>query len=338
MSENKKVWKVIVNPHSGSGKTLPVWGKAQAMLLEAGIEFEAVFTRAPHHAIELVKEASRCGFRRFIAVGGDGTAHEVLNGIANSAEQSQLPLSDFTLAVIPIGSGNDWIKGHHIPRKLSDIVKLLQAEHFTFQDIVKVVDSQSVSYMLNIGGIGFDAHVCKQVNRQKAQGKSGRLLYVNSLIYNILHCRPAPIRMVADGVEVFSGPFYSIAFGLGPYSGGGMRQCPSAVLNDGMLDYTVIPRLPIWYIFSKIPRLFNGTLEKEKDLIFGRCKKVEISMLPAAQNAETEQNGGVAQNGSSAQNSGSQMEEIVEADGEIVAHTPVVLEVCSSALRVLTNL
>ena len=61
-------------------------------------------------------------------------------------------------------------------------------------------------------------------------------------------------------------------------------------------------------------------------------------MLPAAQNAETEQNGGVAQNGSSAQNSGSQMEEIVEADGEIVARTPVMLEVCSSALRVLTNL
>ncbi|MBQ1209992.1 MAG: hypothetical protein IIX64_05950, partial [Bacteroidales bacterium] len=112
----------------------------------------------------------------------------------------------------------------------------------------------------------------------------------------------------------------------------GMRQCPSAVLNDGMLDYTVIPRLPIWYLFSKIPRLFNGTLEKEKDLIFGRCKKVEISMLPAAQNAETEQNG------EAAQNSESLMEEIVEADGEIVAHTPVMLEVCSSALRVLTNL
>ena len=61
-------------------------------------------------------------------------------------------------------------------------------------------------------------------------------------------------------------------------------------------------------------------------------------MLPAAQNAETEQNGGVAQNGCSVQNSGSQMEEIVEADGEIVARTPVMLEVCSSALRVLTNL
>ena len=347
-------WFVVVNPHAGSGRTAREWENVKNALKDNGIPYEFRMTWCKSHATEIAFNAAREGARRFIAVGGDGTIHEVLGGIMlfldsfslpqtqpqpetqpihplpqtpaqtqtlpHSHSQSAQPLpepgrrcpsiEDFTLAVIPIGSGNDWIKIHNIPDNISDTVALIKKGSFASQDIMKVTTATSCSYMINIGGVGFDARVCERVNRKKDMGKRGRLLYISSLIHNLFHYRPSPMEIRMDGKTVFSGNCFSIAVGIGKYSGGGLRQTPDAIPDDGLADVTVIPPLPLLRIAAEARRLFDGSITKVKELVSGRCRTLTVA--PAGADAE-----------------------IIEVDGEIVGRLPASFDMLQGKIRVL---
>ena len=147
--------------------------------------------------MELTFDACMAGYRKFVAVGGDGTVHDVLNGIAGFVDWTSeggrpLKFSDFTIGVIPVGSGNDWIKTAGVPKDVEAAVDVLDAGCVRSQDVVRVSMLEHVtpphgrimamSYMMNVGGVGIDARVCEAVNAQKRQGKRGKILYVTSLI------------------------------------------------------------------------------------------------------------------------------------------------------------
>lgn len=318
-------WFIVVNPHAGSGRTAREWGRIRDCLDRNGISYEFRMTDCKYHATEMVHDASREGFRRFIAVGGDGTIHEVLGGIMlyldsllpasgpadDTGAGSPRPyLADFSIAVIPVGSGNDWIRCHDIPENLEDIVSLIRAGSFARQDVVRVTTDAGVTYMVNIGGAGFDARVCERVNRCKDKGKRGRMLYIWSLVHNFFTYKPSPMEISLDGKSLFSGDCFSVAVGTGRYSGGGMRQTPEAVTDDGLMDVTVIPPLPFVKIAAEIRRLFDGSFLKVRELASGRCCRLTVA--PA---------GNVA--------------EIVEVDGEIVGKLPATFEVLREQIRVL---
>ena len=347
-------WFVVVNPHAGSGRTAREWENVKNALKDNGIPYEFRMTWCKSHATEIAFNAAREGARRFIAVGGDGTIHEVLGGIMLFLDSFALPqtpaqtqtlqhsqtlqqpeaqpiypmpsepqtqtqpepgrrcpsIEDFTLAVIPIGSGNDWIKIHNIPDNISDTVALIKKGSFASQDIMKVTTATSCSYMINIGGVGFDARVCERVNRKKDMGKRGRLLYISSLIHNLFHYRPSPMEIRMDGKTVFSGNCFSIAVGIGKYSGGGLRQTPDAIPDDGLADVTVIPPLPLLRIAAEARRLFDGSITKVKELVSGRCRTLTVA--PAGADAE-----------------------IIEVDGEIVGRLPASFDMLPGKIRVL---
>ena len=347
-------WFVVVNPHAGSGRTAREWENVKNALKDNGIPYEFRMTGCKSHATEIAFNAAREGARRFIAVGGDGTIHEVLGGIMLFLDSFALPqtqaqtqtlqhsqtlqqpeaqpiypmpsepqtqtqpepgrrcpsIEDFTLAVIPIGSGNDWIKIHNIPDNISDTVALIKKGSFASQDIMKVTTGTSCSYMINIGGVGFDARVCERVNRKKDMGKRGRLLYISSLIHNLFHYRPSPMEIRMDGKTVFSGNCFSIAVGIGKYSGGGLRQTPDAIPDDGLADVTVIPPLPLLRIAAEARRLFDGSITKVKELVSGRCRTLTVA--PAGADAE-----------------------IIEVDGEIVGRLPASFDMLPGKIRVL---
>ena len=385
-------WFVVVNPHAGSGRTAREWENVKNALKDNGIPYEFRMTGCKSHATEIAFNAAREGARRFIAVGGDGTIHEVLGGIMLFLDSFSLPqtqpqpetqpihplpqtqpqpetqpihplpqtpaqtqtlphshsqsaqtqpqpetqpihpmpseprsqsaqpqpepgrrcpsIEDFTLAVIPIGSGNDWIKIHNIPDNISDTVALIKKGSFASQDIMKVTTATSCSYMINIGGVGFDARVCERVNRKKDMGKRGRLLYISSLIHNLFHYRPSPMEIRMDGKTVFSGNCFSIAVGIGKYSGGGLRQTPDAIPDDGLADVTVIPPLPLLRIAAEARRLFDGSITKVKELVSGRCRTLTVA--PAGADAE-----------------------IIEVDGEIVGRLPASFDMLPGKIRVL---
>jgi YegS/Rv2252/BmrU family lipid kinase len=316
-------WMAIVNVFAASKKAGSVWKMAAAYLEEAGVSYKAEFTGGKYNATELSRKAAGRGYRKFIAVGGDGTIHDVLNGIAEYAmAEPEVSLSDFTVSVIPVGSGNDWVKSVGVSTDIKQAVEYIAAGVTGVQDVVKVsaLDSSdltaeplSVSYMSNIGGVGLDARVCEIVNRKKERGKRGKKLYVSALLYCIGHRVPIRAKVICDGKQIFSGRYLSMAFGIGKYSGGGMRQTPAAVIDDGLLDITIIPDIPIWTIAKEVYKLFTGNFLTIKEVIPATCREVYI--LPESE-ADAEP---------------------VEVDGEVVGRAPVKMEVLEQQINIIKS-
>lgn len=317
---NQDKWCAIVNSFAASSKATSLWSRAEDRLRSDGINFHAFFTGEAGNATTLAFAACAQGYRKFIAVGGDGTIHDVLDGIMSFVDKEfSVYLQDFTLAVIPVGSGNDWIKTTGVPKDIIKAASLLKYGRISRQDVVRasILDKASlpeekpvsVSYMANVGGVGLDARICEMVNAAKVQGKRGKILYVRALIYNIIHRSTLSAKVVCDGKEVFAGPYLSMAFGIGKYSGGGMRQTPGAVPDDGLLDMSIIPDLPIMKIAKEAPKLFTGQLDTVKELVTARGKSIIV--LPDDDSALT------------------------EVDGEIVGMAPVRFDILDSQLNIL---
>ena len=328
MIEKQNKWLAVVNVFAASRKAGSIWKKAAVKLENAGVDYKARFTGGKYNAMELSRIAASEGYRKFIAVGGDGTIHDVLNGIAEfvfSDSKGEVGLSEFTLAVIPVGSGNDWVKSAGVPRDITSAIDIIASGHTGVQDVVRVSIYESSddalhggnaiteSYMANVGGVGLDARVCEIVNRKKEQGFRGKQLYVSALLYCIKHRVPVHARVICDGDEVFCGKYLSMAFGVGRYSGGGMRQTSLAVMDDGLLDVTVIPDISLMVITREVPRLFTGTFHKVGVLTQARCRSVII--LP---------------------DSGSDAEP-VEVDGEVIGRAPVKMEILEDQLNIVVS-
>lgn len=308
----------IVNPRAGSGKTMCEWLPAERRLVKMGFPFVTAMTDYKKHATVLASEAAAQGYRTIISVGGDGSLHEVFNGVCRWCEENEVSTEEFTLGVVPIGSGNDWIKSLNVPHDVDEVVDLILDSRTKAMDVFKMRckradGSQKSCYMANIGGVGFDSHVCQRVNAQKERGRRGKLIYLNALRFTIMTLRAINVSLVADGKEVFSGPCYSIAYGNGKYSGSGMRQVPLAKVDDELLDYTVIPRLPLTRIAKELRRLFDGSLWESPHVVFGQCKELKIIPLDAAS------------------------EDIIELDGELEGVLPLTIEYIGQKINVITG-
>lgn len=280
-----------------------------------GILYETVMTQSSHHATDLAFKAAQKGFRRIASVGGDGTFHEVYDGVMSWCDQTDTPCSEFYLAVIPIGSGNDWIKSFDIPNDPLKVVELMAAGSFSRQDVIKAeTDSGKVSFMANVGGVGFDPHVCEKVNEKKSRGTRHSLLYFLSLVQVICNLKSLDVAVSCDGEEQFKGTVYDIAFGNGAYCGGGMRQCSLAKPSDGIIDAIVIPKAPILTLLPIVPKLFSGRAHKSSKIIYVRGKSIRVEPLST------------------------DMTDIVELDGEVIGNLPVSLAVMNGQVNVLCGL
>ena len=313
MNDKKSTLFFIVNPRAGSGKTMCEWLPAEKELERAGVRYVTAMTDHKRHATSLAMEACQQGYRKIIAVGGDGSLHEVFNGICRWCDNSNCDISDFYIGVIPIGSGNDWIKSLGVEKDAKAALECVCRSEYRMMDVIRVESSGSrVCYMANVGGTGFDSHVCLRVNSQKESGKRGKLIYLNSLIYTIATLRSIRVACYADGKMVFSGDCYSIALGNGRYSGSGMRQVPAAEIDDSLVDYLIIPRLPLGRIMLEAPRLFTGTINESRYVISGQCKSFKVMPLD------------------------SESEDVLELDGELEGRLPMSVEVLPSRIRVMT--
>ncbi len=334
MSGNHDQWYAVVNIFAASRKAGNMWSKAERCLIDDNVSYVSRMTGENGNAMTLTCSACAGGYRKFIAVGGDGTVHDVLEGIMFFIESrvlqgENISLSDFTLAVIPVGSGNDWIKTSGVPKDITRAVSLFRNGHIRRQDVVKasILDPTAfpeervlkISYMANIGGVGLDARVCEKVNREKKRGKRGKILYVRALIYHIIHRQPAFAKVICDGKQVFDGPFFSIAFGIGKYSGGGMRQTPEAVVDDGLLDMTIIPELPMMRIAREAPKLFTDKFWTVRELTTARSRSITVLPYEA-----------------SCAGKGPSFGELVEVDGEVIGNAPVKFEILPEQLNILS--
>ena len=302
-------WYCIVNPHAGSGKTISKWNIAREVLKKKDIPFSEVLTEHHNHATELTYKAALLGQRNFIAVGGDGTVHEVMNGIMKYSKETGVPSESFFLAAISIGTGNDWIKSTGITNDIKKTVDLLAGNSFSQQDVIKVEAGKVECYMMNCGGIGLDSHLTRRVNDQKDRGKRKKSIYAASLIHTILWTRALNGIIRVDGKAIYDGAFYCASFGNGRYSGGGLQLVPNARLNDALVDVMIIPKLGFFTILKEGLRVFNGTMAKSPAFITSRGSVIQV---------EADKN------------------DIVEVDGEMEGNLPLTISVTGSKINVLS--
>ena len=305
-------WLIIVNPHAGSGKTLAAWIRAEQELRRLALPCRIVTTEYKSHTEVLAREGAEQGFRRLLAVGGDGSVHEVFNGVLGWCAEHGADPADFVIGVAPIGSGNDWLRSLGVPRDIRQVFRRMKEGSFGRQDVFRLTDGAGrVRYMANIGGTGLDAHVCALVNQAKSRGKRSRLIYLMALLRAIRSLHAIRVQVSADGKEVFSGPCYSIALGCGAYSGGGMRQVPLARPDDGLLDVLIVPQIPLHRILVQLPLLFSGRLHRSPDLHYVQCRDLEI--LPMDEDAR----------------------DIIETDGEVEGRLPLSVHVTGQKTGVI---
>lgn len=314
MTDTASGWYVIINPHAGSGKTMAQWAIAEKRLAELDIPYTAAYTGYKAHAKQLAYEASASGFRRFLAVGGDGSVHEMFTGVMSWCMENGVSAEEFYLGVIPIGSGNDWIKSFSIPHDTLKVVDMLWRGKFKKQDVVSVRSAgDKVCFMANIGGVGFDSHVCERVNAKKERGRRSKRIYINALIYTILHLKRFQVEIIGDGESLFNGSCFSIAFGNGRYSGSGMLQTGAAAIDDGLLDVMIVPVVSLFRIIKEIRRLFDGTTNESKAIVYRKCKCLKVMPLNAKSS------------------------DIIEIDGEIEGRLPLEISITGQMVNVLSG-
>ena len=234
-------WFVIVNPVAGGGRGLDHFPLISKLLRDAGIQTEPVFTEHKFHATELTVSAVKQGFRRIIAVGGDGTLHEVVNGLFI---QQTVDPREVLLAVVAVGAGNDWIRTFGVPNRYQDAIRAIKEGHSFLQD-VGVVSYEEAHYrqhryMANVAGMGFDAMVVKKYAHLKKKGHSNKWLYTWCMIRSFFSYKSTGVKVWIDDRLVYNNLLMSIAIGVCKYNGGGMQQLPEAVADDGLLDVSLI--------------------------------------------------------------------------------------------------
>lgn len=302
---NEDTWFVVVNPMAGSNGAGRVWAEISGEMDRLGICYETYMVTAETFARDRVVKAVAEGFRRFVAVGGDGTVHQVLTGMRMCPHGTPV----LTLAVIPAGSGNDWVRLWGIPRNFHDAVSLLVNGRSVPQDVGRVcLEGGDGTSMMNVAGAGLDAYVCNTVNAMKSEGKRGKMLYIKALVKAYLRYRSLHARIVCDGHVVHEGPLLSVSVGNGRFSGGGMKQTPLARPDDGLFDVTVIKAMSFWKILGKVRKLFDGTIAGDPCVVSCRCRCVNIECTPSS---------------------------LVEVDGEICGCTPAAFEVEPLAVNVV---
>ena len=299
-------WFVVFNPLAGSSRASHLWKEIEETLKGNGVDYEPFLIKENVYAADFVSEAVRKGYRRFVAVGGDGTLNQVLCGIMSAGPVE----GRITLAVIPVGSGNDWIKLYGIPKDHREAAALVAGGRKIPQDVGRAYfpSSGKTFYMMNVGGVGLDAYVCECVNRMKSEGKRGKRIYVEGLLRAFFSYRSRNAKVSCDGVKAYEGKLLSVSVGNGRYTGGGMLQTPHAVPDDGLFDVSIIRHIPFAKLLTKIKKLFNGSLPDDPYVISRRCRSVTVEASPVS---------------------------LVEMDGEVFGTTGVTFEIVPLAIDVI---
>ena len=256
-------WFLVVNPISGSGKGLDDFPLISKLLRDNDISCEAVFTEHKHHATELTVSAITSGYRHIMVAGGDGTLHEVINGLFI---QKCVDTSEVTIAVIPVGTGNDWIRMYGLPTRYSAVIRAIKEGYTFLQDVAAVEYEESryrqTRYMANVAGVGFDAAVIKrgQMMNGNDKKKKGAGFYIRALINTFFRYKPTGVKIWVNDRLLYNNLLFSLAAGVGKYNGGGIQQLPQSVADDGLLDITLIKTLHWWHVIFRLRRLFNGEI------------------------------------------------------------------------------
>ena len=292
----------IVNRAAGAGRCKKRADSALQKLRAGGLDLEVAYTLAPGHASELAEHARLRGYRSFIAVGGDGTGFEVINGLFPKKETDE-PLE---LGFLPLGTGNSFLRDFEIKDEKGAIEALLSGNRHSC-DVVEVKHERGYLYYLNILSLGFSAQVGELTNRRfKALGIGGYALAVMTCL-----ARLSPITcqfsLLGDGKTVTNDSML-LSFSNSRFTGGTMEMAPGALLDDGQVDVIQVKPLGRLELLRAFPSIYKGT-----HLQHGKINVLKAKEISFEQAHEFD----------------------VMVDGEITKITPKTLRVLPKAIEVM---
>jgi YegS/Rv2252/BmrU family lipid kinase len=249
-------WFVIVNPTSGNGSSKRKWPKIKAELESNAFDFDFAFTEYVNHSKGLIQNAIKQGFTKIICVGGDGTLHNIINGVQS---QNLVNPSTIQIGVIPIGTGNDWIKTHSIPLNIKESISIIKKGNIKQQDLGKItfIDEQrDAIYFNNLAGVGFDGFVVSKVGAYKYLGA---LAYLIGAVVGLISFKNFNSTIVLNDTRIITKSLM-VLVGLCKYSGGGMRLTKTPNPYDGLFDVSIAKDLTKLEIVRNLPKLFNGKI------------------------------------------------------------------------------
>lgn len=263
--------KVILNPHAGHGYAASMSSAISRQFAQLGADFELVHTRHPGDAIALARQAAEEGFERVVSVGGDGTTHEIINGLlsVNGASRS-------ALGCIPAGSGNDFAIMNGAPTQIEQACRLIVEGVSHLIDLGKVtIDGTLTRYFDNAVGVGFDGLVTMETHRHKHL--RGMALYLPVVLKTILvTMRPPRVSLTLDG-HTQDLTALMIVTCNGPREGGGFLLAPQARFDDSLFDILVAETLPKLGMLALVPRFLKGTHLSHEKISLYQGKRVVIT-------------------------------------------------------------
>jgi YegS/Rv2252/BmrU family lipid kinase len=248
----------IINPAAGGGKCRKLVGPALERLRAGGVALETVETSAAGDATRIARDAYGRGYRKFLAVGGDGTSYEVVNGLfpdslTAGAESDRVP----TLAFLPLGTGNSFLRDFGDQGVEHAMQALLQRRSRTC-DVLRLTHRNGVLYYINLLSVGFSADV--NILRTRRFKRSGQLGNWVSIFLGLaqLKRRPFPVRVAGES-EYDRRPCLFLSFNNSKFTGGTMMIAPSAATDDGLIDFVRWGPIGRAGLIRNLGGLYDGT-------------------------------------------------------------------------------
>lgn len=269
------MYHFILNPTAGKGRSLSAMKKIQKYLDEKGIGYTVLNTASPCHATYLAEQLSEQKCQNIIAVGGDGTVNEALNGIAD--------FENCRFGIVPCGTGNDFAKFIGLPKDPLDAMKLILKDETKYTDYIKINGAR----VMNVCGMGLDVTVLERCRRMKVF--KGKLQYMISLLATLFRLKWYNYSVSIDGGEPLPRTALIIAAANGKYFGGGIPISPCSNIDDGKMNVIIINKLPKWKIPAILISLMRGKILKYSFVENIHCETFKITPeIPAKVNLDGE--------------------------------------------------
>ncbi len=243
----------IVNPAAGGGKRGRLLAPALDRLRAGGLQVEVAETRATAHATEIARDAYARGMRNFIAVGGDGTAYEIVNGLFPEAVDNEPP----TLAFLPLGTGNSFLRDFS-DQGVEYAIESLLTGRLRPCDVLRLKHRAGVIYYINLLSMGFSADVATL--RERRFSSWGELGYVTSIFLTLARFNRRPFPTRVEGQASFDDRrCLFVTFNNSKFTGGTMMIAPQAAIDDGLVEYVRWGPIGRLGLIRNLPGLYDGS-------------------------------------------------------------------------------
>ena len=293
----------MINPTAGNGRAKKLWAEVSKRLTAEGLDFDFEETKCKGDATQIIRKATSKNYKCYISVGGDGTFHELINGLME-ANLPYLP----TAFLLPIGTGNDFVRHHNIPKWGEDWLQMLKNFNIKKHNVGQLTywneGKQQSRFFVNVAGMFYDGYIVRATTLRKKPINSS-FQYLLLILKFLFKYKPPKGQIIWDNGEL-SGEYYTVNVGVSRFSGGGMRFVPHANPFGASLAITIAKKMHPIRVLLATHFFYNGKIAKHSKITCFETLRLTINPIASS-------------------------EIHVEADGEYLGTAPCTFEVVKRA-------